>query len=189
MFSKIKKHVRERSKETTSSRPNGKDENSSLDQPSVPAQPADSDAVAMLPSRDIDPWMQAYDILRARQPELIADYEKHLASLHGGTAPSADLSNPRSVESIVKQLLKDREDKQWQVSLWGKDIKVRKQAEKLVKFLLWTDPIVKNAVSAQPYAALAWSGVSLLLPVDKQLSRLPSLTLTVAAPDQWDYAQ
>jgi hypothetical protein len=33
------------------------------------------------------------------------------------------------------------------------------------QFLLWSGPIVKDALSAQPYAALAWSGVSLLLPV------------------------
>ncbi|KAJ6078055.1 uncharacterized protein N7446_000991 [Penicillium canescens] len=36
--------------------------------------------------------------------------------------------------------------------------------ERSVKFVLWFDPIVKNAVSTQPYAALAWSGASLLLP-------------------------
>jgi ankyrin repeat domain-containing protein 50 len=100
----------------------------------------------------------------------MADYKKHLASLHGGAVTSVDLSTPRSVESVVKQLLKDREDGQWRVSLLGKDVRIREQAEKLAKFLLWTDPIVKSAISAQPYAALAWSGVSLLLPVRKELS-------------------
>jgi hypothetical protein len=100
----------------------------------------------------------------------MTDYKKHLASLQDDATLSADLSTPRSVESIVNKLWEDREKKQWRVSLLGKDIKIREQAERLAKFLLWSDPIVKNAVSAQPYAALAWSGVSVLLPVGSLLS-------------------
>ena len=104
-------------------------------------------------------------IVQEREPELMTDYKKHLASLHGGGAPDADLSTPRSVESIVKKFWDNRKAKQWRVSLLDSDIKIREQAERLVKFLLWSEPIVKTAVTAQPYAALVWSGVSLLLPV------------------------
>jgi hypothetical protein len=107
----------------------------------------------------------AYRIFREREPELTADYAKHLASLQGDTAVNIDLSVPRLVQSIVTRLLENREKKQWRVSLLGKDIKIREQAKKLAKFLLWSDPIVKDALSGQPYAALAWSGVSVLLPV------------------------
>jgi hypothetical protein len=95
----------------------------------------------------------------------MTDYKTHLASLQDDAVASGDLSTPRSVEYIVKHLLENREKKQWRVPLLGKDIKIREQAERLAKFLLWSDPIVKKALSAQPYAALAWSGVSLLLPV------------------------
>jgi hypothetical protein len=133
------------------------------------AQPTPPDATTSPPSCDIDPWTRAYELVQGRELELMADYKKHLASLQDGVAAIADLSTPRSVESITKQLLEGREEKQWRVSLLGKEVKIREQAEKLTKFLLWTDPIVKDAVSAQPYAALAWSGVSLLLPVGKGL--------------------
>jgi hypothetical protein len=135
---------------------------------STAASPATSpaaDATSPAPSQDVDLWTRAYEIFQSREPELMADYKKHLASLQDDHTDSADLSAPRSVESIVKQLLEDREKKQWRVSLLGKDIKIREQAERLTKFLLWSDPVVKNALSAQPYAALAWSGVTLLLPV------------------------
>jgi hypothetical protein len=135
------------------------------------AQPTASDA-ASSPSQDVDSWSWAYKIFQEREPELAADYAKHLTSLQGDTAASIVLSVPRSVESIVTQLLEDREKKQWRVSLLGRDIKIRGQAEKLAKFLLWSDPIVKDALSAQPYAALAWSGVSLLLPVSIRSSQL-----------------
>ena len=158
MFSKVKKHRLGRSKEKPGGKPDGNDGNSSLDQPPVATR---------LAASDIDPWERAYMILLDQQHELMADYAKHLSNSQGGTTSSADLSVPQFVEDIVQGLLKDREDKQWRISLLGKNIKVREQAENLVKFLLWTDPTVKGVLSAQPYAQLAWSGVSSLLPVSK----------------------
>ncbi len=137
-------------------------------QAASPAPPAASDATSSTANRD--PWALAYDIFRTREPKLVEDYKKHLASLQVGEVDNsrtdeADLSKTRSVEAIVKRLSDQREQNQWRVSLLGADIKIREQAERLVKFLLWADPVVKNAISTQPYAALAWTGVSLLLPV------------------------
>lgn len=93
------------------------------------------------------------------------DYKTHLTLLQSEAVGRVDLSAPQSVEYIVKQVLGDREKKQWRVSLLGNNVKIREQAERLAKFLLWSDSVVKTAFSAQPYAALAWSGVSLLLPL------------------------
>lgn len=95
----------------------------------------------------------------------MADYKHHLDSLYSDAAARTDQFDPQSVKAIVDRLLEEREKKQWRVSLPGRDIKVRDQVERLTKLLRWADPLVKDAVSAQPYAALAWSGVSLLLPV------------------------
>jgi len=107
----------------------------------------------------------------------MTDYGRHLAAHHNAVGL---LSTPQSVESVVKQLLDDREMKQWRISLLGRDIKVRKEAEKLAKFLLWSDDIVKSAVSTQPYAALAWTAVSVLLPVRRHFLT-PDLCLPVIA--------
>ena len=136
----------------------------------IPASQTASEANSHQSSDDFDPWSRGYEILRTREPDLTGDYEKHLASLQPDAATIPSHFNSQSIESIVKKLLDDREKKQWRVSLAGKDIKVRDQCERLVKFVLWVDPVVKNAVSAQPYAALAWSGVSLLLPVSNRAS-------------------
>lgn len=92
-------------------------------------------------------------------------YEEYLSSLQRDAAADANLSVPDLIRSVVNRAIEDREKKKWHFSLLGKDIEVRKQVERLAKFLLWSDPIVKSAVSTQPYAALAWSGVSILLPV------------------------
>lgn len=117
-------------------------------------------------SSDSDnPWELAYGILQAREPKLVEAYQAHLRLAQHDNSVHTNLSNPRSVQSVMTKLLEDREKKQWRVSLLGKDVKIREQTEKLAKFLLWADPIVKSAVSTQPYAALAWAGVSLLLPV------------------------
>ncbi|KAJ6076838.1 hypothetical protein N7499_008819 [Penicillium canescens] len=148
--------------------------------PDLSARSTASDVAHLHSSDDFELWTRAYEMLQVREPELIEDYKKHLASLRHEGSTDGGISTSRSVEAIVKQLLNDRETKQWRVSLLGKNVKIREQTERLAKFLLWSDPIIKNAVSAQPYAALAWSGVSLLLPVSKRLSDYKRV-LTLAA--------
>lgn len=155
-------------KETSSSRATAALPSSSANVSSITAivaQPASSDTASSLPSYSLDPWTRAYEMFQEGESELAADYKKHLASLQEDTASSADLSSSMSVESIVRRLLENREKTQWKVPLLGKNIKIREQVERLAKFALWSDEIVKSALSAQPYAALAWSGVSMLLPV------------------------
>jgi hypothetical protein len=119
------------------------------------------------PAIDLDLWARAYEIFQQREPELLAAFKKHLNCLSRNANTSGEFSDQKWVESTVNTLLKDREEKQLRVSILGHDIRIRAQVERLAKLLLWADPIVKTAVSTQPYAALAWSGVSLLLPVGK----------------------
>ena len=138
--------------------------NTPLALPDASVQPGSCTTVALSPSDKFEPWAQAYALFEEREPQLMEDYKKHLASLHD-VGTDGDLSTSWSVKLIVERLLENREKKQWQVSLLGKQVKIREQSEKLAKFLLWSSPIVQSAVSTQPYAALAWSGVSLLLPV------------------------
>lgn len=107
----------------------------------------------------------------------MTDYASHLASLQVNPTSKKDISNSEFVEDVVKQLLEDREKKQWRLPLLGNNVIIRKQTEKLAKFLLWSDPVVKSAVSTQPYAALAWSSVSILLPVGLTSSLTPSCML------------
>lgn len=127
-------------------------------------EPSRADAPDDQCSECAEPWARAFQIVQEREPKLMGDYKVHLASLQDDLAVT-DLSAPRSVQALVDSLQKEREQKQWRVSLFNSDIKIREQTEKLSKFLLWSDSIVKSVVSAQPYAALAWTGVSLLLPV------------------------
>ncbi|KAI8944609.1 hypothetical protein F4801DRAFT_585248 [Xylaria longipes] len=111
-------------------------------------------------------WADAYEEFATREPELANDYNTHLATVSGDdTISKTDFLSSSRAKSVVEQLQKNREDKQWHVTFHGKDVKFRTQAEKLAKVLVWCNGIVKDALSAQPYAALAWSGVSILLPL------------------------
>ncbi|RFU80453.1 ankyrin repeat [Trichoderma arundinaceum] len=112
-----------------------------------------------------DLWASAYSLIQEREGDLMRDYEKHLASLQNYPVATEGYLDARDVESLVNKLLEARERSKIQVSILRRNIKVREQVEKLAKFLIWSDSVVKAAVSAQPYAALAWSGVSLFLPL------------------------
>lgn len=110
-----------------------------------------------------DLWARAYKALTEREPELIKDYEKHVEAVDGGA--SGVLTNPESVRALVKSLQERREKAQWKFSVRSKDHKVSDQLEKLVKLLALADGVVKQSLSSQPYAALAWSTLSVFIPV------------------------
>ncbi|KAH8879534.1 hypothetical protein GQ53DRAFT_853627 [Thozetella sp. PMI_491] len=128
---------------------------------SSPKQPESS--VLLLSESTL--WMRAFDLFQQRKPKLAAKYKDHLATPQDDNAADVNPSTPWSIELVVRRLLEKRKEKQWKIPLPGKDINIRKQVERLAKFLLWSDPIVQKALTAQPYAQLAWSGVSLLLPL------------------------
>ena len=44
-------------------------------------------------------------------------------------------------------------------------MEVKSQIEKIIKTVLWAQSFVSSAISADPHAALAWAGVSLLMPL------------------------
>ena len=100
-----------------------------------------------------DLWLQAYEALELREPVLVAVYKRRLAPT---SINSADPSlSPELIEIIINSNLQDREADQWVVNLGKKPVKMWEQGEKVIKFILWFNDIVSQALSAQPYAALA----------------------------------
>jgi hypothetical protein len=123
---------------------------------------ADRSTITLSTSESLDLWKSAFDKFREEEPDLLGDYDHHV---FGATAVNAGLASREAIETALNKLLEDREKKQWKISVLSHDIKLRAQVERVVGILKWADPLVKDALSTQPYAALAWSGVSLLLPV------------------------
>ncbi|KAK1855629.1 hypothetical protein CCHR01_01804 [Colletotrichum chrysophilum] len=114
------------------------------------------------PETPNDVWAAAFRKFQESDGDLAIAYAKLLNPTHEDDATKFDVN---FVESTVKRLDKTREEKQWKVAFAGRSIHVRSQVEKMVKFLLWADTVVKPALSTQPYAALAWSAVSIFLPL------------------------
>ncbi|KXH62310.1 hypothetical protein CSAL01_09796 [Colletotrichum salicis] len=111
-----------------------------------------------------DVWAAAFQKFQESDGDLAKAYAKHLNPACDEGAAVFDIE---FVESVVKKPHRKRDEKQWKVAFDGKSIHVRSQVEKMVKFVLWTDDAVKAAVSTQPYAALAWTAVSIFLPFVK----------------------
>lgn len=120
-------------------------------------------------------WSRAYSILQERDAELIKQYGKLLQANTGNiadvNADSSLLADPTAIKQTISDLVTLRENKQWKVTLGGQTIKAKDTVEKLAKLLVWSDKVIKDALSAQPYAALAWAGVSVFLPLLSSASK------------------
>ncbi|KAK1839566.1 nacht and ankyrin domain protein [Colletotrichum chrysophilum] len=62
----------------------------------------------------------------------------------------------RTREQDLILLVGNHEENQWLLFFLGKDIKVRNRSERMTKFLVWTDNIIKQSLSTQPFAAVHW---------------------------------
>ena len=66
---------------------------------------------------------------------------------------------------IVRQRLHDRDLKALAIRLAGKSIRVREVGESIIGFIWQSKDFIDSVADTEPHVALAWSGVSLLLPV------------------------
>lgn len=107
-------------------------------------------------------WAQAYVTLAAKEPDVVSDYEQYYHEQgHLGTR-----FEPAShMDGIIRQIYSDRKTRQLVVTLAGKSFKIREIGEKIVQFIWESKDLITTAASTEPHAALAWSGVSQLLPV------------------------
>lgn len=116
-------------------------------------------------NNDFNLWSRAYELAQQRQDELMNDFIKHLDTLHINfpLGTNRDVMDLSYVECVMKELLAIREKNEISLSVPKANTEVREEIEKLAKFLLWSDSMVKTAVNTEPHVALAWSGVSLFL--------------------------
>ncbi len=106
-----------------------------------------------------DLWSRAYESLKRREPDVTKGFECLLSP--NGTP----FKHPDQIGEAIKWKLKDRDERKVVLTLAGKPIQMREQGEKIIKFVIWSKDYISQAVSAEPHAALAWAGVSFLLPV------------------------
>ena len=152
-------------------------------------------------------WECAFDKLAGTSSELLKEYRENLRKMQAGdaadtkdtannsmnesgsvktedkllTAAEGSLVSFEAVKSTITTLSERRETKQWRLQFSAKlfeiDIGARDQVENLLKLAKWSDDLVKQALSSQPHAALAWTGATLLVSV-----RITRWCLRVSSP-------
>ena len=106
-----------------------------------PDSPQETDTLQIVEeNQSKELWERAFWALKARQPILIEEYEKQLASmavLNGAGPPVPQKLGPALIETIVKQKLDEREAERLVFQVGKMDIKIRAIGEKIIKTILW----------------------------------------------------
>ena len=110
-----------------------------------------------------DLWAEAYEECKLRENDLVDRYEKHMKA-YTSTA-FEDPFSPGKIAGLIKAQRRDLDAQRLTLRLRGKSIVIREQGENIVKFVLWFNSTISSALASQPYASLAWSAVSIMLPV------------------------
>jgi hypothetical protein len=129
-------------------------------------------------------WNDAYDELRGQEGNLMKDYEatlcSDLATMVGSTVILSGSKVERKAQMITLLSRKVAEVKKntWKLRFGDHDVQLKDLAQPVVDIIQWTDEHISGALSANPYASIAWAGVSLLLPVSHDILTILDLVRT-----------
>jgi hypothetical protein len=119
---------------------------------------------AIKPIREL--WNQAYDDLRAKEANLVKDYE---ATLYENLATMVISDSIPGREGQMKIILEKKVEEvkknMWKLQFGTSEVPVKDLVQPVIGIIDWANQYINAAVSLNPYASLAWAGVGLLLPV------------------------
>ncbi|KAK3689356.1 ankyrin repeat-containing domain protein [Podospora appendiculata] len=116
----------------------------------------------------IDLWNQAYENLRVEEEGLILDYEDKLSSdlvTRPGLAGGPEISKRELMETILGYKMDEVNRDTWKLKFGSNEVQVKDLVEPVLGVIDWANEYITGAVEANPYASVAWAGVSLLLPL------------------------
>jgi hypothetical protein len=134
-----------------------------------PSSKLPSQVAPVRPIREL--WDQAFDDLRAKEENLVKDYEATLSGnlktiVESTTAISGfRIRREDQMKMVLKEKIEEVKKNTWKLKFSGKEVPAKDLIEPVVGIIDWTNDYIGNAVSANPYASIAWAGVSLILPV------------------------
>ncbi|OJD19429.1 hypothetical protein AJ78_00603 [Emergomyces pasteurianus Ep9510] len=111
-------------------------------------------------------WDEAYNELRKEDAKLVDAYERGLFAIQdlNQKAPEGE-DREIQLQKLLNSKLQDIENSQMKISIHGKDVVIRDQVRKVVQSILSVKDYIGTVASTEPHAALAWTGVLILLPV------------------------
>lgn len=116
-------------------------------------------------------WNQAYDDLRTREENLVKEYDatlsRNLNTVIGSTVATVGLKVGREdqMKIILKAKVEEVNQNIWKLKFGANEVPVKDLMQPVVGTIDWANEYINAAVSANPYASIAWVGVGLLLPV------------------------
>lgn len=112
-------------------------------------------------------WNQAYNDLRAKEENLVKDYEAALSGNLTNVVPSeSNIGREVQMKMILETKLEEVKENMWKLHFGASEVPVKDLVlQPVVGIIEWANQYINAAVSANPYASLAWAGVGLLLQV------------------------
>ena len=119
-------------------------------------------------------WNQAYDDLRSdlKDGKLIKKYEAiiatHVSTVVASTGQaSVKASRKDDMLRLLDNKMTEIKANKWRLKFHDHEVLVEDLAKPVINMIDLADKYVSDAVSANPYASIAWAGVGLILPVSK----------------------
>ncbi|CZR67570.1 uncharacterized protein PAC_17469 [Phialocephala subalpina] len=119
-------------------------------------------------------WNEAYEELKDKEKSLIKEYEAAMSqdmstilcstSLALG-APEVSVRRKEQMVALVEKKVVEAKKNAWKLKYGDSEVLVKDLAEPVVNLINDAEKFVDGVVSANPYASIAWAGVSLLLPL------------------------
>lgn len=108
-------------------------------------------------------WALAYERLQQENVELTKDFETYLGISAANTKSNGIFST--GIEEVQRKAFEAILTVKDSHEMKKPSAKIRRCFERGIEIIIRSKSLIELAVSANPYAALAWSEVSLLLPV------------------------
>lgn len=125
-------------------------------------------------------WNEAYEDLRSdlKDGKLIEKYEAIIATDLSTMVASttqvlapAKASRKDNMLRILDKKMTEVKDNKWRLKFHDHEVLVEDLAKPVIDMIDMADKYVSDAVSANPYASIAWAGVGLILPVSHPKER------------------
>ncbi|KAL7801237.1 hypothetical protein V8C44DRAFT_353803 [Trichoderma aethiopicum] len=119
-----------------------------------------------VPIREL--WHMAYERLRKEDEHLIRDYEAKVQENLGiGLIPTvgSQIGMRDRMHTVLRQKMDEVNRNTWKIRFGSSEIQVKDLAETLLGTINWANEYITGVLRPNPYASMAWAGVSLLLPL------------------------
>ncbi|KAJ5614152.1 hypothetical protein N7528_007806 [Penicillium herquei] len=114
-------------------------------------------------------WEQAYEELRKDEPDLVASFERVIASEDDCNSTDVHASTQdrqQRMAALVDKKIAQMNDRKWRLSIGKADIEVREKIDQIVKIIMVAKDFISSAASIDPvHVGLPWAGVCVLLPL------------------------